>query len=280
MEPMSKDKDVAPGPAASVITVEKGDFPWWLVAMVVFIGLMVALIATNDEYRQAFEAVLPIPLVWNQGLALTLILTVGSFVVAIFLGLFIALGRMSRNAILRNTATFYIELVRGIPMLVFIFIIALVFAPDFADLINVESRAISQAWRGAAALSLFYAAFIAEVFRAGIQSVEYGQVEAGSAIGLSKSQNRRLIILPQAVRNMLPALGNDLISLMKDTSLVSVLAVRELTQQARLYTASSFRFREGFLILIVLYVILTLALSLLLRWYEKRIEIPGTIRRT
>ena len=81
-----------------------------------------------------------------------------------------------------------------------------------------------------------------------------GQVEAGRAVGLSDSQIMRQIALPQAVRNMLPALGNDLISLMKDTSLVSVLAVRELTQMARLYTGSTFRFREGFFVLVVLYV--------------------------
>jgi polar amino acid transport system permease protein len=85
----------------------------------------------------------------------------------------------------------------------------------------------------------------------------------------------RLIVLPQAVRNMLPALGNDLIALMKDTSLVSVLAVRELTQMARLYSGSTFRFREAFFILMVIYVVLTLGLSLLLRWYEKRVAIPG-----
>ena len=160
-------------------------------------------------------------------------------------------------------------------MLVFIFVIAQVIAPDFADLINVESRSIAPAFRASAALSLFYAAFIAEVFRAGIQSVPRGQIEAGRAVGLSDSQIMRQITLPQAVRNMLPALGNDLISLMKDTSLVSVLAVRELTQMARLYTGSTFRFREGFFVLVVLYVSLTLGLSLLLRWYERRIAIPG-----
>ena len=85
----------------------------------------------------------------------------------------------------------------------------------------------------------------------------------------------RKVVLPQAIRNMLPALGNDLISLMKDTSLASILAVREITQMARLYTGSTFRFREGFFVLVVIYVTLTLSLSLLLRWYEKRIAIPG-----
>ena len=128
--------------------------------------------------------------------------------------------------------------------------------------------------RAAAALSLFYAAFIAEVFRAGIQSVPKEQAEAGRSLGLRDRQIMRRIVLPQAVRNMLPALGNDLISLMKDTSLVSVLAVRELTQMARIYSGSTFRFRESFFILVIIYVSLTLALSLILRWYERRIAIP------
>ena len=112
------------------------------------------------------------------------------------------------------------------------------------------------------------------MFRAGIQSVPQGQREAGRAVGLTEGQIMRRVVLPQAVRNMLPALGNDLISLMKDTSLVSVLAVRELTQQARLYSGSSFRFREAFFIIMVIYVVLTLSLSLLLQWYERRIAIP------
>jgi polar amino acid transport system permease protein len=193
------------------------------------------------------------------------------------LGLFIGLARVSRRPVLRNVAATYIEFVRGIPMVVFIFLIALVLVPDFADLVRMESRSISMALRGGAALSLFYAAFIAEVFRAGIQSVPREQAEAGRALGLRDPQVMRRIVLPQAVRNMLPALGNDLISLMKDTSLVSVLAVRELTQMSRLYSGSTFRFRESFFILVIIYVVLTLILSLILRWYERRIAIPGRI---
>lgn len=179
--------------------------------------------------------------------------------------------------IIRNSATLYIEFVRGVPMLVWIFAIALVVVPSFSSLLKLEPRAINEAMRATAALSLFYAAFIAEVFRAGIQSVPAGQIEAGKAVGLRDSQVMRTIVLPQAVRNMLPALGNDLIALMKDTSLVSVLAVSELTQMARLYAGSSFRFRESYFVLVILYVTLTLCLSLLLRWYERRIAIPGGV---
>ena len=266
--------------ASSIINWDARDFPWWLVGMILIIGFMAVAVVINGEYNDAFRAIIP-------GLGLTLVLTVGSFIASLFLGLFIGLGRITGTAsgvetsqsvtktLIRNMSTLYIELVRGVPMLVFIFVIAQVIAPDFADLINVESRSIAPAFRASAALSLFYAAFIAEVFRAGIQSVPRGQIEAGRAVGLSDSQIMRQITLPQAIRNMLPALGNDLISLMKDTSLVSVLAVRELTQMARLYTGSTFRFREGFFVLVVLYVSLTLVLSLLLRWYERRIAIPG-----
>jgi polar amino acid transport system permease protein len=270
----SGEKEIVPGPGAAAYSFDAREFPWWLVGMLVVIGLLATAILFDEHYQEAFGAILPLPANFLQGLAVTLYLTVGSFVVAIFLGLFIGLARMSRNTVTRHLAAFYIEFIRGVPVLVFIFLIALVVSPDFASLINVESRSIPQALRASAALSLFYAAFIAEVFRAGIQSVPRSQSEAGRSIGLSESQITWKVVLPQAVRNMLPALGNDLISLMKDTSLVSVLAVREITQMARLYSGSTFRIRESFYILVIMYVILTLSLSLLLRWYERRIAIP------
>lgn len=251
------------------------EFPWWLVAMLLIIAVMVFAIIFDENYKEAFDAILPVPFSWTEGIMMTFYLTFGAFVVAMVLGLVIGLARISKNGWLRNIAATYIEFVRGIPMLVFIFVVAFVLVPDFADLINQPSRAFPQAVRGGIALSLFYAAFIAEVFRAGIQSVQREQTETGRALGLRDRQIMRLIVLPQAVRNMLPALGNDLISLMKDTSLVSVLAVREVTQMARLYAGGSFRFRESYFILVVIYVVLTLTLSLLLRWYERRIAIPG-----
>jgi ABC-type amino acid transport system permease subunit len=200
-----------------------------------------------------------------------------TILLVIFWGVAIVGSRRQDIAVVlvRNSATLYIEFVRGVPMLVWIFTIALVLVPSFTSLLDLQPRAINEAMRATVALSMFYAAFIAEVFRAGIQSVPNGQIEAGKAVGLTDGKILRYITLPQAIRNMLPALGNDLIALMKDTSLVSVLAVNELTQMARLYAGSSFRFRESYFVLVILYVSLTLILSLLLRWYEKRIRIPG-----
>jgi polar amino acid transport system permease protein len=267
-------KDLAPTPGGAY-KFDAKEFPWWLAGLILIIALMVVAIVFSEAYREAFTRIFPIPLSLAQGILMTFYLTVGSFVVAMFLGLVIGLARVSKRTVVSNFAALYIEFVRGIPMLVFIFTIALVLVPDFASLINTPSRAIPQAVRGGLALSLFYAAFIAEVFRAGIQSVPREQSEAGRSMGMAEGQIMRKVVLPQAVRNMLPALGNDLIALMKDTSLVSVLAVRELTQMARLYAGSTFRFRESFFILMVIYVVLTLGLSLLLRWYERRVAIPG-----
>jgi polar amino acid transport system permease protein len=257
-----------PRPLQPIRAVRRKADSAWLVVMLTIIGAMVVAIIFSDAYQEAFKEIIP-------GLKLTLYLTVGAFLVSMPLGLFIGIGRLSKNPVISTISRVYIEFVRGMPMLVFIFVVAFVLTRDLADLLGVKTRSIPMEWRGGAALCLFYAAFIAEVFRAGIQSVDHGQVEAGLAVGLSRWQTNRHIVLPQALRNALPALGNDFIALMKDTSLVSVLAVTELTQQARIYSGSSFRIRESFFILAVVYVSLTLMLSLALQVWERKLEIPG-----
>ncbi|MCB0097140.1 MAG: amino acid ABC transporter permease, partial [Caldilineaceae bacterium] len=108
--------------------------------------------------------------------------------------------------------------------------------------------------------------------RAGIESVPKGQMEAAHSLGMTTFQAMRLVILPQAIRNIMPALGNDFVAMLKDSSLVTLLAVRDLTQQAKLYSGSSFRFRETYLVLTFLYLTMTITLSLILRWYERRIR--------
>lgn len=271
---MTQEKPVELTPRHSPFQANSQTFPFWLVIMGALVGWMIFAVISNDAYNEAFTEIIP-------GLRSTLILTVGAFISSLFLGLVIGLGRISKNPAISTISQLYIEFVRGVPMIVFIFFIALVMTPDAVDLWNwifrsdVSTRTVSNMWRGWAALSLFYAAFIAEVVRAGVQSVEKGQIEAGTALGLSKRQVMVKITLPQAIRNTFPALGNDLIALMKDTSLVSVIAAAELTYEARIYQGSSFRIRETFFILMVIYVVLTLTLSLILRFFEKRMEIPG-----
>jgi polar amino acid transport system permease protein len=240
-------------------------FPWWLLGIVLIILLMVSQIISNPEYKRAYDAIIP-------GISLTISSTLGGFVLALLLGLLAGLGRISRNVILRNLATTYIEFIRGVPMLVLIFTTAFVIVPLVADAIGFSNRDIPMVARGIISLAVVYGAFLAEVFRAGVESIPPGQTEAARSLGMTHVQAMRDIILPQAVRNVLPALGNDFIAMLKDSSLLSVLAVRELTQQARLYAGSTFRFQETYLVLTVLYLTMTLLLSLLLQWYQRRIS--------
>lgn len=267
-EDIAVDVPLEPGPIPPDDESAFAGFPWWLVLVMGLIALMIYAVIVDDSYREAWDSIRP-------GISLTVWITLASFVVSLALGLAVALARMAKSTILKTIATAYIEIVRGVPFIVWIFLVSFVFVREFANLADISLQTITSTWRGIIALSLFYAAFIAEVIRAGIQSVPHGQTEAAMSVGLHPRQILRRIVLPQAIRNMLPALGNDLIALFKDTALLSVIAVQEVTQLARIYSGSSFRFRESFFVLTVFYLTLTIGLSLLLRWYEKHITIPG-----
>jgi His/Glu/Gln/Arg/opine family amino acid ABC transporter permease subunit len=139
-------------------------------------------------------------------------------------------------------------------------------------LTSLENQDVPITLRAIIALAVTYGAFLAEIFRAGIQSVGHGQTEAALSLGMSRGQAMRYIILPQAIRNVLPALGNDFVAMVKDSSLVSVLAVRDITQIARLYAGRTFRFREAYITLAVMYLTLTIMLSFLVRQIERRLR--------
>ena len=121
-------------------------------------------------------------------------------------------------------------------------------------------------------LATIYGAYIAEIVRAGIESVDRGQVEAGRSLGLSRGQTSRSVILPQALRSVIPPLGNDFVAILKDTSLMSVLGILEVTQRARQYGAGSFKFRDSYFVLVFIYVSLTVVLSLVVQWIETRMN--------
>ncbi len=243
----------------------------WQWAMVATVLGMAVLVVISPNFREAYDEIVP------QGILRTLRITGIAFVAANGLGLFIGLGRVSKNKWISNISAYYVEFVRGVPVIVFIFFIALSIIPDTARALGIPTRSVGMEARATISLSLFYAAFIAEVVRAGIQSVDRGQVEAGLSVGLHRRQVTRRVVLPQALRNVFPAFANDLIALFKDTSLVSVLAVNEMTQEARLYSGSSFRFFESFVILMVAYVAITAVLSFVLSGIERKIAIPGRL---
>ena len=237
----------------------------WVFIMLALIIWMVYTIISGDEYVKAFNFIIP-------GIRITFGATFVSFLIALILGLFLGIGRISDNKFLSTISRTYIEFVRGIPILILIFTMAFVVVVDAAEFLNINNGNVPMIIRAIIALSVFYGAYIAEVFRAGIESVPVGQREGGASLGLSERQVMRHIVLPQAFRNMLPALGNDFISMMKDSSLLSVLAVQDLTYKGRLYSGSTFRFQETYLVLTVLYLCITLLLSGLQRRLERRLE--------
>ncbi|HSR47078.1 MAG TPA: amino acid ABC transporter permease [Anaerolineales bacterium] len=272
------------------------DLPWWLFAIIVLILWVGFIILTRPNYTEAFERVSGtyrgLAGMLSAGILVTIGISLASYLIAIVLGLITGLARMSQSLLLQNAARTYIELIRGIPMLVLIFFIALVGVPAVVDLIDstgewlislglteiggaltrVENDSIPMVVRAIIALATTYGAFLAEIFRAGIQSIGKGQMEAARSLGMTYPQAMRYVILPQAVRNILPALGNDFVSMVKDSSLVALLAVRDMTQMTKLYTGQSFRFREGYIVLSILYLALTVTLSLGVQAVERRLR--------
>jgi polar amino acid transport system permease protein len=202
----------------------------------------------------------------------------------------VALMALAEHVALRQVARFYTEVIRGVPILVLLFYIAFVGAPALVVTVNFLAspvisagwmepfvvRDISLMWRAIIALMIGYSAFIAEVFRAGILSVDKGQIEAAKALGLSRYQRFRLVVFPQAIRVILPPLGNDFVAMVKDSSLVSVLGVADITQMGKVYASGSFRFFETYSIVAYVYLILTIGLSLALRALERRLRRADT----
>jgi len=261
------------------VSSTRKDFPWWLLAAGAIALFLAVQIAVNDLYSQIFTIV-------SKGVWITIFVTLVGFALATLLGLLLAVMGLSGSLVLRQIARFYVEIIRGIPILVLLFYIAFVGAPGFvlgwnalmSPLIEAGLmeellvRDVSLLWRAIIALTIGYSAFISEVFRAGILSVDEGQVEAAKALGLGPWHRFRFIVLPQAIRTILPPLGNDFIAMIKDSSLVSVLGVADLTQMGKVYASGSFRFFETYSVVAYVYLLLTVGLSLALRALEKRLR--------
>ncbi len=255
--------------------------PWWLL-FIVLAGLVLAYkIATDEIYSVIFGRL-------AAGIGITVLVTLIAYPCALLIGLLAGLGRVSSNPVLFNVATAYVQIIRGVPMLVQIFYVAFVLTPAVFALMRWLGHLPPVAlvlgptnWlalrttqdldllpRAVIALAVAYGGFEAETFRAGIQSIGKGQMEAARSLGMNYVQAMRYIILPQAIRRILPPLGNDFIAMLKDSSLVSVLGVRDVTQQARLYASASFRYPETYNMLAFTYLTMTVLLSLALKGLE------------
>ncbi len=255
------------------------EIPFWLLAIVLLGVLTLWSLVADQGYAQIFKAL-------SGGVATTLWVTVVAFGLAIALGLLVAMARTSGIRILAELATFYTELVRGIPILVFLFYIAFVGAPfmvevgnillsplqDWTGLAPLTVRNFDLTWRAIIALMICYSAFLSEIFRAGIEAVDRGQIEAAQALGLSRWNTFRHIVFPQAFRTILPPLGNDFIAMIKDSALVSALGVQDITQLGKVYSSGTFKFFETYNVVAFLYLTMTISLSLLVRGIERRMN--------
>lgn len=251
---------------------DKPDFPWWLI-LLVGIGLWLFYeVWANQIYADVLATL-------AKGIWVTVAVTLVAYGGACVIGLGLALAGLSRWQVLRQGARFYIEVMRGIPIIVLLLYVAFAAAPALVVAVNWVLGA--DAWRtrdfpliarAVIALTLAYSAFLAEIFRAGLLSVDKGQIEAAMALGLSGWQRFRLVVFPQAFRTILPPLGNDFVAMVKDSSLVSVLGVTDITQLGKVTAAGNFRYFETYNVVALVYLTMTIGLSLILRRLEARLR--------
>jgi polar amino acid transport system permease protein len=242
--------------------------PWWWL-LVAVAGIIVFLIVwRSDPYLDILVFV-------RDGVLVTIVLTVCSFGLILVVGLLGGLGRIAKNRIVYMLASLYVEIIRGIPLLVQLIwwyfaapvvIQAIGGALHIAPLAEYRANAIFLAIIG---LVVCYGAYMAEIFRAGIQSIHKGQMEAARSLGMNYFQSMRYVILPQAFRVVLPPVGNEFIMLLKDTSLVSVVAVADLTRRGREFMAVHFNPIEVWTLVALLYLIMTLLAARLIAKLEK-----------
>ena len=200
-----------------------------------------------------------------SGLSYTVLLSVTAISISVVVGLLIALPGLAANRYLRGLNRVYVEGMRAIPILVLILWV-------YYGLPQVAGFTLTAFWAGVIALAVSDSAFEAEIFRAGIQSIDKGQFEAAHSISLSYADTMRFVILPQAIRRILPALGNQLVYMLKMSSLVSIIGMQELTRKANELVVTEYRPLEIYTVLLLEYLVLILIVSAGVRWLERRMQ--------
>ena len=201
-----------------------------------------------------------------KGAGVTLEITAMSVGLGLILGLFLGLGQLSKSKIFRWPAKVHVDVIRGTPLLIQIFII-------YFALPNIIGQRIDPFVAAVTACSLNSGAYIAEIFRAGIQSISLGQLRAGLSLGMTGAQTMRYIILPQAFKRIIPPLGNEFIAMLKDSSLVSVIGFEELTRSGQLIIAETYATMEIWTCVAILYLVMTLTITQLVGFMERRLRL-------
>ncbi len=241
---------------------------WWLLALVVGLIIILSIFKTDPYWR--------IILFVRDGLAITVLITVVSFIFMLFVGMLGGLGRISKNKVVNLITTLYVELVRGVPLLVQLIWWYFAFPVVIQQIGRWTGISFMANYRAnAIVLAIFgfvfcYGAYMSEIFRAGIQSIPKGQMEAARSLGMSYFQAMRHIVLPQAIRVILPPVGNEFIALLKDSSLVSAVALADLTRRGREFMSANFNPIEVWTMVALLYLVLTLFSARIVNWIERR----------
>jgi polar amino acid transport system permease protein len=265
---------------------------WWLLELAVILLVGTLVILRPDPFRR-------IVVFLNDGIVITISITLISFVLILIVGLIGGMSRLAKNFLIKGAASIYVEVIRGIPLLVLLLFLYFAF-PQLLDTFGAMIQsipptighwfpvapAISQVfldagqwfidlrpdpfWTAVAGITLCYGAYMTEIFRAGIQAISKGQMEAARSLGMSYAQAMRYVILPQAVRVILPPVGNEFVTLLKDSSLVSVVAVADMTRRGREFMASTYMSLETWFMVALLYLIMTLFAARVVSYIEKR----------
>lgn len=245
---------------------------WWGLVAVVFVLILLLVILRPDPYGRILTFV-------EDGIVVTIFITITTFALTMILGLICGLGRVSKNRVIYGVTSVYVEIIRGIPLLVQLLVWyfavpalivqvgnAIHFRPFQQYLANPIVMAI-------VGISICYAAYMAEIVRAGIEALPTGQMEAARSLGMTKSQSMRYVILPQAYRSIMPTIGNEFIALLKDSSLISVVSVADLTRRGREFLSFSSRPIETYLMMALLYLLMTLISARIARIVENKTKL-------
>jgi polar amino acid transport system permease protein len=243
--------------------------PWWWLVVGVIVLLTLMMVLSPTPYWDIFRFV-------SDGIWITIQLTIYAFILTLIIGMVGGIGRIAGNPVIKFISTIYVEIIRGIPLLVQLIwwyfaapaiIKAIGESINWAPMANYRANALVFAVIG---LGVCYGAYMAEIFRAGIQSIPKGQMEAARSLGMNYFQAMRYVVVPQALRVVLPPVGNEFIMLIKDTSLVSAVAMADLTRRGREYMSAHFNPIETWTMIALLYLVLTLLSARLIAWLESR----------
>jgi len=245
---------------------------WWILFFIIIAIILLLIFYKPDPFKRILLFV-------SDGIGVTVYTTLISFFLVLIFGLITGLGRISKNFLINGVATIYVELVRGIPLLVQLMFWYFAFPSviqGLGDLLswpamaNYRANPIIMAILG---LTFCYSAYMSEVYRAGIQSISRGQMEAARSLGMNYIQSMRYVILPQALRVILPPVGNEFITLLKDSSLVSVVAVADITRRGREFMAANFIPVQTWVMVALLYLVLTLFSARIVTWIERKTKL-------